>query len=56
MEVQGKVISLVGVVLDVNEVVGHGLVRQLVQDGAHGVKIPVYYQQLGLGLSLEIEG
>lgn len=47
---------LVGVFLDINEVVSHGLVGQLMQDGADGVKTSLHYQQLGLGLSLLKEG
>lgn len=47
-----KLILLVCVTLDVNEVVGHGLVGKLMQDGADGVKTSFHYQQLGLGLSL----
>lgn len=35
-----------------NEIVGHGLVGQLVQDGGHRIKASVDYQQLGLGLLL----
>lgn len=44
---------LVGVILDVDEVVGHGLVGELMQDGADWVKAPLHDQQLCLGLSLQ---
>lgn len=44
---------LVGVILDVDEVVGHGLVGELMQDGADWVKASLHYQQLCLSLSLE---
>lgn len=47
-----KLVLRVCVILDVNEVVGHGLVGQLMQDGADGVKASFHYQQLGLSLCL----
>ena len=43
---------LVGFFLNVDEVVGHGLVGELVEDGADGVEASLHYQQLGLGLLL----
>lgn len=49
-------VLLVGVALDINAVVSHGLVGQLVQDGADGVKPSLHDQQLGLSLSLEMRG
>lgn len=45
-------VLLVGVILDIDEVISHGLVGQLMQDRADGVKTSLHYQQLGLGLSL----
>lgn len=47
-----KPLLRVGIILDINQVVGHGLVCQLVQDGADGIKVSVYNQQLGLGFFL----
>lgn len=49
-----KLVLLVGVILDINEVISHGLVGQLMQDRGDGVKTSLHYQQLGLGLSLVI--
>lgn len=46
---------LVGVILDIDEVVSHGLVGQLMQDWADWVKASLQYQQLCLCLSLETE-
>lgn len=46
---------LVGVILDVDEVISHGLVGELMQDGADRVKAPLHYQQLCLGLSLQLK-
>lgn len=46
---------LVGVVLDIDKVVNHGLVGQLVQEWADRVKTSLQYQQLSLCLSLETE-
>lgn len=43
---------LVGVILDIDEVISHGLVGELMQDGADWVKPSLHYQQLCLGLSL----
>lgn len=39
-----NLVLLVGVVLDINEVISHGLVGQLMQDGADGVKTSLHYQ------------
>lgn len=39
-----KLVLLVGVVLDINEIISHGLVGQLMQDGADGVKTSLHYQ------------
>ena len=38
--------------MNVDEVVGHGLVGELVEDGTDGVEASLHYQQLGLGLLL----
>lgn len=46
---------LVGVILDIDKVVNHGLVGQLMQDWADWVKTSLQYQQLCLCLSLETE-
>lgn len=46
---------LVGVILNVDEVISHGLVGELMQDGADWVKAPLHYQQLCLGFSLELK-
>jgi len=43
---------LVGVFFNVNDIVGHGLVGQLVQDGTDWVEASLHYEQLGLGLFL----
>lgn len=43
---------LVRVVLNINKVVGHGLVGELVEDGAHRVETSFHNQQLGLSLLL----
>lgn len=45
---------LVGVILDIDEVISHGLVGELMQDGADWVKASLHYEQLCLGLSLVI--
>lgn len=39
-----NLVLLVGVVLDINEVISHGLVGQLMQDGADRVKTSLHYQ------------
>lgn len=39
-----KPVLLVGVVLDFDEVISHGLVGELMQDGADGVKTSLHYQ------------
>lgn len=46
---------LVGVILDIDEVVSHGLVGQLMQEWTDRVKTSLQYQQLCLRLSLETE-
>lgn len=46
---------LVGVILDINEVISHGLVGQLMQEWTDWVKTSLQYQQLCLRLSLETE-
>ena len=50
-----KMALLVGVILDIDKVVNHGLVGQLMQEWADRVKTSLQYQQLCMGLSLETE-
>lgn len=41
------------VILNIKEVVGHGLVGEFMEDGAYRVKTSFHYQQLGLSLFLQ---